>query len=95
MNRRNFLKKLGIVCGAAVACPAELLKTKHPGIDKILYWPQEPGFYDVTHLIKGGRKIQRVVMFDEFATPRDMKYPWKYISIPFHYETTNQSTTVC
>ena len=28
MKRRDFLKKLGIVCGAAVACPAKLLKSK-------------------------------------------------------------------
>ena len=26
MKRRDFLKKLGIVCGAVVACPIELLK---------------------------------------------------------------------
>ena len=38
MNRRNFLKKLGIVCGATIACPTELLKGE-PG--------PKPGFYDV------------------------------------------------
>ena len=26
MNRRTFLKSLGIICGAAVVCPGELLK---------------------------------------------------------------------
>ena len=30
MNRRNFLKKLGAVCGAVVACPGELLKVTQP-----------------------------------------------------------------
>ncbi len=38
MNRRSFLKKLGIICGATIACPVELLKGE-PG--------PKPGFYDV------------------------------------------------
>lgn len=28
MKRRDFLKKLGIACGAVVACPGKLLKGK-------------------------------------------------------------------
>ncbi|KKM82220.1 hypothetical protein LCGC14_1321860 [marine sediment metagenome] len=28
MKRRDFLKKLGVVCGAVVACPVKLLKGK-------------------------------------------------------------------
>ena len=37
MNRRNFLESMAIVCGAAVACPGELLKASvRP----------DPGFYD-------------------------------------------------
>ena len=28
MNRRSFLKSLATICGAAVVCPGELLKSK-------------------------------------------------------------------
>lgn len=30
MNRRNFLKQIGIICTAAVVAPATLIKTKAP-----------------------------------------------------------------
>ncbi len=40
MNRRNFLKSIATVCGAAVVCPGELVKGE-PAVGT------EPGWYDV------------------------------------------------
>lgn len=90
MNRRTFLKSLATVCGAAVVCPGELLKSI-PVVAGV-----EPGWYDVKfesgwrkHLWMRGKDGSYIEgeIFDEFASSRDIKYPWKHISIPFHYET--------
>ena len=45
MNRRTFLKSVGIACGAAVVCPGELLKGEPAvGID-----PNKPKRSGVTN----------------------------------------------
>ena len=48
MNRRNFLKSIAIACGAAVACPAKLLRGK---TKQVVMWVC-PGKKTPTHRIK-------------------------------------------
>ena len=63
MNRRNFLKSIATVCGAAVVCPGELLKGKTvAGIDC-----GKPKFRWIHVYIDGGRLIHRTIIFDESA----------------------------
>ena len=39
MNRRTFLKSIATVCGAAVVCPGELLKS--PAQPALRLWPMQ------------------------------------------------------
>ncbi len=81
MKRRDFLKRLSVVCGAAVACPGELLKSVS---DRI-----KPGWYDFNPFgSEGGRVAYRAIIFDEFATKRDIKIPWKHYYTTYHYDKT-------
>ncbi len=54
MNRRNFLKSIATVCGAAVVCPGELVKS--PAQSK-------PGWYDVLVFTEEQRKKYRQNIF--------------------------------
>lgn len=85
INRRTFLRSLAIVCGTVVVCPGELVKspTKH-------LWMRGKGGAYIEGIICYGKHGQHCVCnscVDYIMADCLPPLPWKYISIPFHYET--------
>ena len=61
MNRREFLKKLGVVCGVAAVCPTKLLKARPEkriitanGCDPKQKWGIPPGFFKDAEFVDFG-----------------------------------------
>ena len=72
MNRRSFLKSIATACGAAVVCPAELLKPD-PWI-KAAALRKKNVAMDRNIICKARQQGMTATIFDEFATKRDKMY---------------------
>ena len=79
MKRRDFLKKLGIVCGAAIACPAALLKGEPEWMKYARYFNAHNGKKTLDAM--RGRSIT-VIYYDEFVKPNGY-VSFRGTSIPY------------
>ncbi|MCK5615855.1 twin-arginine translocation signal domain-containing protein [Candidatus Pacearchaeota archaeon] len=76
MNRRSFLKSLGVVCGAAVVCPDELLKDEpvefRPNPAQRVYMIDHPVFHTQQHFMS--RASGYIVARDKMLKAYQGKY---------------------
>ena len=86
MNRRTFLKSIATVCGAAVVCPGELVKSPVQPKSGL-----EPGWYDIEILSEANRKKYRqniIIKARQQGMSYDIPYgiPYYFRGVPIHYQ---------